>query len=48
VHVLKLLHQLHDEGVTVILVTHEPAIGSGAQRLVVVRDGLVVSDERLR
>jgi putative ABC transport system ATP-binding protein len=46
--VVELLHQLHDEGLTVVLVTHESAIAAGAQRLVVVRDGLIVSDERLR
>jgi putative ABC transport system ATP-binding protein len=46
--VVELLHELHDDGLTVILVTHEATIGSRAQRRVVVRDGLIVDDERLR
>jgi len=46
--VMELLHQLHAEGLTLLLVTHDPDIGASAQRRVVVRDGVIVSDERLR
>jgi macrolide transport system ATP-binding/permease protein len=35
-----------DQGVTVIVVTHEPDIAGYAQRVVTMRDGLIVSDER--
>ena len=45
--VMVLLHELHREGLTVLLVTHDEGIGATAQRRVVVRDGSVVSDERL-
>jgi putative ABC transport system ATP-binding protein len=46
-HVMDLLHQLHREGLTLILVTHDQAIGASAQRRIVMRDGQVVLDERL-
>jgi putative ABC transport system ATP-binding protein len=46
--VLGLLRELHAQGLTVILVTHDDAIGHSAQRLVTVRDGEIVGDERLR
>jgi putative ABC transport system ATP-binding protein len=45
--VVELLHQLHGEGLTVILVTHDRDVGSTAERLITVRDGVVVGDERL-
>jgi macrolide transport system ATP-binding/permease protein len=35
-----------DQGVTVILVTHEADIGAYADRMIVMRDGQIVSDER--
>ena len=46
--VLDLLQQLHADGLTVILVTHDADIGASAQRKIVVRDGVIVADERLR
>ena len=42
--VLGLLRELHAEGLTVLLVTHDETIGGSAQRLVRMRDGVVVSD----
>ena len=47
-HVVDLLHELHADGLTVILVTHDADIGASAERKIVVRDGVIVSDERLR
>lgn len=38
---LQLLEQLHDEGDTVVLITHERDIAARAARLVEIRDGLV-------
>jgi macrolide transport system ATP-binding/permease protein len=35
-----------DQGVTVILVTHEADIGAYADRMIVMRDGQIISDER--
>jgi putative ABC transport system ATP-binding protein len=44
--VIAIFHQLHQErGITVVLVTHEPSIGAQAQRIIRLRDGLIVSDE---
>jgi putative ABC transport system ATP-binding protein len=39
--VLELFHSLHKEGRTVVIVTHEPEIASSAERIVVLRDGLI-------
>ena len=47
-HVMELLHGLHAEGLTLLLVTHDPLIGASSQRRVTMRDGTVVADERLR
>jgi len=44
--ILALLFALHDEGHTVVLVTHDTAIGRRAPRLVTLRDGCVESDDR--
>jgi putative ABC transport system ATP-binding protein len=44
--VMALLQELRDGGITVVLVTHEPDIAAFASRVVVVRDGLLVSDSR--
>ena len=43
--VLGLLRELHSEGLTVLLVTHDEAIAATTQRLVHMRDGLIVSDD---
>jgi putative ABC transport system ATP-binding protein len=45
--VLGLLRELHAEGLTVMLVTHDDGIGASAERCILVRDGRVVSDEAL-
>jgi len=43
--VMDLLCELHTAGMTLILVTHDPAVGGRAQRMVRMRDGVIVSDE---
>jgi putative ABC transport system ATP-binding protein len=42
--VLELFRRLHDDGQTIIMVTHSPEVAAGADRQVRMRDGLVVSD----
>jgi putative ABC transport system ATP-binding protein len=42
--ILDLLHQLHDQGATIIMVTHEPGIAERAGRIIFLRDGEIVSD----
>ena len=45
-HVLDLLLSLNQrEGTTLVLVTHDVALASRADRIVTMRDGLIVSDE---
>ena len=44
--VMDLLGELHAEGLTLVLVTHDDEIGAAAPRLVRMRDGAVVSDVR--
>ncbi len=41
---MQVFHQLHDEGQTIIMVTHEPSIAAHAHRVVVLKDGRVESD----
>ena len=45
--VMDLLAELHREGLTLILVTHDRGVAARAERLVTVRDGLIESEERL-
>jgi putative ABC transport system ATP-binding protein len=45
--VLALFAQVHAEGQTLVVVTHDPDIAAHAQRRLVLRDGEVVSDERI-
>ena len=46
VDIMHLFENLHRQGKTIILVTHEPDIAEFAERVVTVRDGLIISDER--
>src|SRR5205085_536082 len=46
--VMALLQQLNDEGITIILVTHEPDVAQYAKRKIVVRDGLIVEDAAIK
>ncbi len=44
VEVMKILHELHEEGRTVILITHDNDIAKEAQRVIRIQDGQIVSD----
>jgi putative ABC transport system ATP-binding protein len=46
--IMALFQELHEEGVTIIVVTHEPDIARCAQRIVELQDGLIVRDEPVR
>ena len=41
--IMDLLQQLNNDGLTLVLVTHDPAIGQTAKRLVTMRDGVIES-----
>jgi len=43
--VIDLLKALHEEGKTIIYVTHDDNIGAQAERVIHIRDGLIVVDE---
>ncbi len=44
---LGLLRELHDEGHTIIIVTHDPAIAAMADRIIEISDGRIVSDRQV-
>ncbi len=43
-HVLDILHSLHQEGSTIILITHDTGIAATADRIVRISDGHIVAD----
>jgi len=45
VEVMSIFQDLNKQGLTIVLVTHEPDIAEHAKRIVTFRDGAVVSDE---
>jgi putative ABC transport system ATP-binding protein len=45
--IMDIFHQLHMDGMTVVLVTHELDIAQQAHRVVRVMDGKIVSDEKI-
>lgn len=45
--VMDLLRDLNREGLTLIVVTHDEGVGASAHRLIRMRDGCIVSDERV-
>ncbi len=42
--IMKVFAELHAQGQTIVVVTHEPSIAEHAERVVVLRDGLLHSD----
>jgi putative ABC transport system ATP-binding protein len=48
VEIMHLFEKLHEEGNTIILVTHEPEVAERAHRVITIRDGRIESDERIR
>ena len=45
VEIMEVLQGLNDEGLTIVLVTHEPDIAQFAKRVIVFRDGRIRKDE---
>ncbi|GAB4441738.1 MAG: ABC transporter ATP-binding protein [Anaerolineae bacterium] len=46
--VLDLFDELHRQGITLVVVTHDPLVGARAERLVTLMDGKIISDEQGR
>ena len=44
IEILLLFQQLSAEGITIVFVTHEPEVAEHASRVIVVKDGKVVTD----
>ena len=44
--IMKLFCELHQSGMTVVLVTHEPQVAAYAERIIRFRDGRIVVDEK--
>jgi len=44
--IMRLLEDLHNEGRTILLVTHDDAIAASASREIQLRDGKIISDRR--
>lgn len=48
IEIMHLFEKLHEEGNTIILVTHEPEIAARAHRVITIRDGRIESDEHIK
>jgi putative ABC transport system ATP-binding protein len=46
--IMRLFDELHAAGHTIILVTHEANVAAHAERAIVLRDGSIETDERMR
>jgi putative ABC transport system ATP-binding protein len=44
--IMKVLRDLNEQGRTIVLITHEPDIAGFAHRVVRLRDGMILTDER--
>ncbi|MGW0204339.1 ABC transporter ATP-binding protein [Streptomyces sp. NPDC003233] len=43
-HVMNLLEELHAAGLTVVVITHDPAVAERARRVLTIRDGRILTD----
>ncbi|MBL8916004.1 MAG: ABC transporter ATP-binding protein [Archangium sp.] len=48
IEVMELLRELSTEGITVVLVTHEPDVAAWAQRTISMRDGKILTDSAVQ
>lgn len=44
IEIMQMMHDLHEEGNTIIIITHDLNIAKQAERIVTIRDGKIVSD----
>lgn len=44
IEIMQMLHELHNEGNTIVLITHDLNIAKQAERIVTIKDGRIVSD----
>lgn len=43
---MELFNQMHEDGITIVMITHDREVAERAKRIVMLRDGLVISDEQ--
>ncbi|MEL0262918.1 MAG: ATP-binding cassette domain-containing protein, partial [Flavobacteriaceae bacterium] len=46
--VMDLIQQINDEGNTILVVTHEPDIAQMCKRIVMLKDGVIVEDKKVK
>lgn len=46
--IMKLFRDLNEEGTTIVMVTHEPEMAAYTKRIVHVRDGAIIEDEKIK
>ncbi len=46
--IMSIFQELNERGTTVVMVTHEPELAAYTRRIIIMRDGAVVSDEAVR
>lgn len=44
--IMNLLKDLNDQGVTIVIITHEPDIAKCTKRIITLRDGIITSDKK--
>ncbi len=44
--IMHILHRLHRQGVTIVMVTHDPERAAHAERIITVRDGRILNEQR--
>ncbi len=44
IEIMQMLHDLHEEGNTIVIITHDLGIAKQAERIVTIRDGKITSD----
>jgi len=45
IEIMEIFQELNDQGITILLVTHEPDIARYAKRIVDMRDGRIIRDQ---
>jgi len=48
IEIMGVFQKLNDQGITIVMVTHELDIARYTKRMVVLRDGKIVTDESVR